>query len=272
MSSSSPSSSNGPSRPGFFIYNIAWMDTTFHTRKHSESLLGPELENGNLTRRDYDALMVALPGVQYSDLTGFAVSAVGTLWYSRFKPPKVSVGLVGYLCGAMMGKAMRVYTHRDYLRSIENINGFARAMENVKRKVGYSPGILSLTRPLSFTDEERPFQQEADTPYGESVPESMPQPAPAPAVTSTSASPPSRGKSRWEEIRAARRADGPSKAWENIRQGRRPDGTPLPKPRSASESRSGQSSEPLTFRDSDRAVEQASFDAMLERERKMSSS
>ncbi|KAJ6483904.1 hypothetical protein DFH09DRAFT_399475 [Mycena vulgaris] len=264
-------------------YNLSWMDRTFRSRKNSESLLVPELANGNLTPGDYERLMTSLPGLQYSDLTGFTISGVGALLYSHFKPPpKITVGLVGYLVGLTLGKGLRMYTHQTYFRSIENINGFSRAMDNVKRKVGYAPGLLSLSRPLSVAEgDQLPFQQEAgnlpvlvistvltrvlDTPYGES-PEPMAAAAP---VSATPQEP--LAKSRWDEIRAARRVDGPGKAWENIRQGRKPDGTSSPK-QTASDPSESESGSSWTPRDSDRAAEQASFDAMLERERKMSSS
>ncbi|KAJ7651656.1 hypothetical protein DFH06DRAFT_549768 [Mycena polygramma] len=266
--SSSSSSSTGPSHPDRFLYNVAWMNRTFHSRAVSESLLAPELENGNLTRRDYDALMTRLPGVQYSELAGFAISGLGAVAYSGFKPPKAPVVLVSYVAAEVLGKSFRLYAHRTCLQSIEDINGFSRAMENVKRKVGFTPGLLNFERPLSWAQAESGFQQEMDTPYGES-----PQAAAAPVASSTSTTPPPRAKSRWEEIRTVRRADGPGKSWENLRLGRRSDGTPLTKP-SPSEPREEQSSssEFATFRDTDRAAQQASFDAMLERERKMNSS
>ncbi|KAJ7492336.1 hypothetical protein FB451DRAFT_1217952 [Mycena latifolia] len=267
MSSPKVSDAPGP-YDGRCEYNVSWMDRTFRSRKYSESLLAPELENGNLSRQDYEALMRSLPGIQYSDLTGFAMSGTGVILYSRFKPPKISVGLLGYLCGLTVGKGLRMYTHLSFFRSIENINGFERAMANVKRKVPYDRGLVSFTAPLSSDWEQPPFEQEADTFYGQS-----PEPSAAVATTVPAAPTPKAplAKSRWEEIRATRRVDAPSKAWENIRQGRKPDGTLLPK-QTGPESESGQPWTPSTFRDSDRAAEQASFDAMLERERSRSSS
>ncbi|KAJ7751192.1 hypothetical protein DFH07DRAFT_527414 [Mycena maculata] len=251
-------------------YNISWMERTFGNRKNAESLLGPELENGNLTRGDYEKIITTVPNARFSDLTGFAITGACTLAYSRFKPPKISVGVVGYLAGELLGTGLRIWRHTSCFRSIENLNGFSRAMDNVKRKVGYSPGAMNLTRSLPTSyGEEIPFQQEADTPYGES-PEAAAVAAPAVGAPAATAPQTPAKKSRWEEIRAARRADGPNKSWENIRQGRRPDGTPLPK-QPASRSPSGQSS-PSPFRDDDRAEAQASFDALLERERNMGSS
>ncbi|KAJ7103243.1 hypothetical protein B0H15DRAFT_202514 [Mycena belliarum] len=250
---------------GIFDYNIAWMDRTFRTHKQTETLLVPELENGNLSRRDYDALMATLPGFPYTSLTGL-LFGVGSLWNAHYRLKAMSG--MAYFCGDVVGRGLRLYSHRRYFRSIENIDGFARAMANVQDKVGYdNTGFINLSRPLSFSHgQHASFQPEADTPYGGSLDSSTTAPVvpvvPAPKIPVA--------KSRWEELRAAR-TDGPSKAWENIRQGRKPDGTALSKP-SAPESDSGQSWTNETFRDSDRAAEQARFDAMLERERRQTSS
>jgi hypothetical protein len=246
------------------------MDRTFSRRKNAESLLGPELEKGNLTPRDYDALVAFVPGSRWkTDIVGLGLGAViASAWTITKRPNAFLVTAGGYCLGETLGRALRVNAHVKYLRSIEDVNGFSRAMENIKDKVGFSPGMVQLVKPLSSADLEitsSPFQKETDTPYGDSL-------SPEPASASTSRPPlpssPPAVKSRWEEIRAARRADGPSKAWENIRQGKRPDGTPIPQ---KSEFETLSASEASPFRDSDRAAAQASFDALLERERRMGS-
>ncbi|CAK5280639.1 unnamed protein product, partial [Mycena citricolor] len=266
--------------PEVLDYNVTWMDHTFRTRKNTASLLDPELENGNLTRRDYDAVMGTLPGFHYSEMTGFAMSGAGTLAYARFyKTPTPLVGLAGYAFGAVIGKAFRIYTHLSLLRSIDDVRGFARAMDNVKAKVGYSPGLLSVRRNIRpKLDEEDAFQADTEaytfaetnenqpehTQRGFSSPPTLPPPHAAPTANS---------KSRWDEIRAQRSTPGESRAWDNIRHGRRADGTPLPKPTPSSLGNENQetSSTPFAYRDDDRAAAQASFDAMLERERRMNS-
>ncbi|KAJ7631230.1 hypothetical protein FB45DRAFT_917898 [Roridomyces roridus] len=257
-------SSTPPRAPaGMAEYNVRWMENTFRNRKTSESLLTPELENGNLNRSDYERIMKALPGAHYSELMGFGTSAVGAVLYSHFKPPpKIHVGLIGYLVGETLGKGLRVWTHRRCFLGIENVHGFTRAMDNIKRKVGYSPGLISITRPLSSYDaEETPFQKEFDTPYGGDV-------APVSAAVKPQTQP-AAARSRWDEIRAARQTDGPTKSWDYVRQGRRPDGTPMRKQKPTSETQNGESwSSPYE----DRAVAQANFDAMLEKERRMSTS
>ncbi|KAJ7161284.1 hypothetical protein C8R43DRAFT_992182 [Mycena crocata] len=282
--STEPSSSETPPRvstkepKNACHYNVSFMQRNFGgSPKRAESLLLPEVENGTLSRRDYDAIMASLPGIPYSTFAGFTISGTGVFLWSRFKRPKMFVGLIGYVVGDLLGEAIRLRTHRTCFRSIQDTNGFARAMDNIKLKVGFNPGPLNFSRPLVFpTDgEEAPFQREADTPYGGELPEPAdmvaPTRAPAPeqaqeqAPAAVSQSPVL--KSRWDEIRAARRTE-PGRSWENIRRGRRPDGTPIPKQSSPSES--GSASYPPSY-DTERAAAQASFDAMLERERKMSS-
>ncbi|KAJ7269431.1 hypothetical protein B0H12DRAFT_1009634 [Mycena haematopus] len=292
------STSKAPTAPSpdKCVYDVSWMDRTFYRRKSAESLLAPELENGNLTRKDYERLVAFVPGgglktdVRYLRLTISAFVASG-VWALSKKPPNGFLITAGGWClGETLGKGLRVNAHFKYLRSIEDVNGFSRAMENIKRKVGYTPGLIQLVKPLSSADgEPAPFQGETgklqprsaavllltsflDTSYYE---ETVPGPTAATSPTSTSrpqlpSASPVAAKSRWEEIRAVRHADGPGKAWENIRRGRRPDGTLLPQ-KSEFETRS-EPSEPSPFRDIDRAAAQASFDALLERERRMSSS
>lgn len=68
-----------------------------------------------------------------------------------------------------MGWGLRLNGHNRYFRSVEDVNGFARAMENVKHKTGYSPGIIQIVRPLSSAygepaaREPQPFQKETGT-------------------------------------------------------------------------------------------------------------
>ncbi|KAJ7040322.1 hypothetical protein C8F04DRAFT_1254081 [Mycena alexandri] len=258
--------------PTGYQYNPQWMDDTFRNRKEAQSLLGPEVQNGNLSRRDYDALMTTLPGFRFTEFTGAAVSAAALLLTSARAQQTKIIG--GYILGLTLGKGIRIYQHQSLFNGLENVAGFERAMDNVKEKVGYKAGAVVLVRPLSaFGDTEQPFQPETETPYMAEQPMAEQPQLRAAQVPSGSAPSSPQPKSRWDEIRAARRVDGPGKAWENIRQGRRPDGSPLPR-RAESKPWDGerQSSEPFSFRDTDRAVEQANFDAMLERERKMSSS
>ncbi|KAJ7170190.1 hypothetical protein C8R46DRAFT_1217790 [Mycena filopes] len=254
-------------------YNPRWMDSTFRSPKEAKSLLGPELESGNLSRRDYDALLKTLPGFRFTEVRA-ALSAAG-MFTSRARQIKI---IGGYVLGSLLGSSYRLYQHRNLFNGVENITGFARAMDNIKAKVGYTPGAVVFVRPLfpSMEDGGEPehaFEQDApqDIPTDESMPEE-PQQQPlrvvraSPPPTATASSP--QPRSRWDEIRAERRRpEGPGKAWDNIRAGRRPDGSPLPK----QELRDGPDSAELPFRDSDRAAEQANFDALLEKERKMGS-
>ncbi|KAK7063976.1 hypothetical protein R3P38DRAFT_2821590 [Favolaschia claudopus] len=264
-----------PPPPQKLSYDVTWVESTFNRRKYADSLLLPEMDNGNLTRKDYEGLVAFVPGVRWKvDLLGFVTSGLTAgLWTWLKRPNKVLAAVGGYTLGETAGQVLRARAHAGYVQSLEDVNGFARAMENIKHKVGYRAGTFQIVRPLSATErevEQSPFQPEPDAPYGESVPEFATTSASIPTSRPTPSSPsPAPSKSRWDEIRAARNANGPTKAWDNIRQGRKADGTPLPKP---SERDHKTSSEPSPYRDDDRAIAQASFDAILERERKMGTS
>ncbi|KAJ7878601.1 hypothetical protein B0H13DRAFT_2668096 [Mycena leptocephala] len=214
--------SNSPSDK--FLYNVSWMEQTFRNRKHSESLLDPELQNGNLSRKDYDTLMGTLRVAPYYDLAGYAIVGLGTAFYTRFKVPTFTVGIAGYTGGKMLGSIMRLSRHQKGLSSIENVHGFSRAMDNT-RLTGSAP---------------------------ESPPESLPESLPQPVVAPVSSTPlyhhhaQSRVGMKYALLRDALMG--------LVKPGRTfvKAGDPMPS----------------TFRGSDRAAEQASFDAMLERERK----
>lgn len=46
----------------FLNYNVRWMARTFNTRAKVESILGPELAEGNISSHDYEAAIKFLPG------------------------------------------------------------------------------------------------------------------------------------------------------------------------------------------------------------------
>ncbi|KAJ7070799.1 hypothetical protein C8F01DRAFT_1107901 [Mycena amicta] len=247
MASQSEQPQAGPSRCD---YSPGWLDRTFNSRRKVETLLGPELDK-NLSRKDYELLLRSLPGPHYTDFVGIT-TGIAAMLLPRKKPASIASALVVCAVGSVVGQAARMYTHLQVFKSIENRHGFARAMESVKRKVGYTPGLITFSGKLPAEEPEQPFaQMEPDAPF-ETASETAPPPKPS-----------APGKSRWDEIRTDRRVDGSRKAWDNIRQGRRADGTSLQKlPDPQSESQS-------SFRDEDQVAAQAAFDALVDRERNM---
>lgn len=43
---------------------LTWLEATFNTRSRTEQLLRPELDNGVITQRDFDAAVNFFPGAQ----------------------------------------------------------------------------------------------------------------------------------------------------------------------------------------------------------------
>lgn len=43
-------------------YYIRWLDQTFHSRKQTEELLTPEVQDGTITQQDYELAVRFLPG------------------------------------------------------------------------------------------------------------------------------------------------------------------------------------------------------------------
>lgn len=43
---------------------LTWLESTFNTTDRTEQLLRPELENGIISRRDFDAAVSFFPGAQ----------------------------------------------------------------------------------------------------------------------------------------------------------------------------------------------------------------
>ncbi|KAJ7293044.1 hypothetical protein C8J57DRAFT_1703887 [Mycena rebaudengoi] len=252
-------------------YNVHWMDRTFRSRTACETLLLPEVQNGNLNAQDYARILAARPFIRFSGILGYALSGVGVYLSVRaLRPPRLALAGASFVAAPVLGEALRVAGHLRLFRAVEDVDGFARAMDNVRRKVAYAGlGPITLKRRLRAVEgDERPFAdavEQGTTEYGESAapPDGVP-PRTVPNAPVRAAA----GKSRWDEIRETRSRTEENKTWESIRRGR-------PRPSAANVDSSGgqpPSSEPLGYRDDDRAGEQARFDAMLEKERNMGAS
>ncbi|KAF7307141.1 hypothetical protein MIND_00507500 [Mycena indigotica] len=264
-----PQPEAGPSRVVNINYDPKWMDRTFSSRRKIETLLGPELGT-NITRRDYELLMHTLPGLHYTDFLGIPIG-VGVWLAAGNRRTKFAWKAGAFVAGAasmVAGEVLRLYTHTKIFKRIENKHGFSRAMDNVKLKVGFSPGLVSFTGKFSEDEAEQafaadPVNLEPDAPI-DSPPRAIPSLSPSP-------SPQQPAYSRWDEIRANRNKEG-NKAWENIRKGRRADGSSIQnQSESPPETPSSSNSQPVLtpFRDEDRAAAQAAFDALVDRERNM---
>nr|GAT48470.1 predicted protein [Mycena chlorophos] len=182
-------------------YHPYWMEKTFSSRQKVTELLGPELDNSTLTRADYDKLEAFFPFFSLGDYDFF--SAPATVYYLRSRGKsrlKMLLGGVGaFLLCHYLNYRYRLSKHTALVKSLEDLNGVARALEHVEQKVGRPEDrTLSITAKAVKAYSEAPF-----------VPE---------RVAESTSTP--------NEVRDANTSDT-AKAWDNIRQGRRADGSPL---------------------------------------------
>ncbi|KAF8807493.1 hypothetical protein BYT27DRAFT_7189565 [Phlegmacium glaucopus] len=201
-------------------YNINWMDSVFRSRTRTEALLSPERESGNLTTRDYEAAIQFLPGTHhYYPIIGLAVgTAIGMAF--QFRYPRLSaqkrifVFLGTVLTGRMVGKLQQVSAHTNYLRDIENPDGYKRAMENIQKGLG-----LPVHRGLVIG---RSYQISPDASSPQQISENGPELMLPSSSSESSPSPDSslseKSHSRWDQIRAANSRTAQNSTWDALRQ------------------------------------------------------
>ncbi|KAJ3568795.1 hypothetical protein NP233_g5470 [Leucocoprinus birnbaumii] len=263
MSDDAPSTE--PQRSGTLNYNVRWMTNSFSNRSKVESLLGPEHSAGNISRHDYDAAINFLPGFHrfYAlFLSSAAMSAVYILKkpsWSRLRTLGVAGGIgIGSIA---VGNGLTLKSHLDFVRSLDNPGGFSRALDRIQKQSNLalpsSPVIVH-----RYKIEEELHGNTVD--HQEFVqPEITAEPVTQSTIQTPSASSETRPKSQWDQIRAANAAKTTSSSWDALRQRHE-------KPRvQNSGTCTGQATNDQQV--DDRAAEQAKFDALLEKERNLSS-
>ncbi|KAF9822068.1 hypothetical protein IEO21_00062 [Rhodonia placenta] len=257
-------------------YPIQWLDATFNTRARTEELLRPDVESELITPHDFQLAAAFLPGLHRYWPYGYAMLGSGAAaGYARFyrRPPaslnrtSLLATVAGFL-GATYGQFRRAKAHWTFTQLLDDPLAFSQALENVNQRTG---GV----RPLTWT-----LQRAKDAPGREDVHGDVPRPAedvwasgtdsatqpePAPKsaqVPATSVSETTL-KNRWEEIRAANaRKAGQSSSWDALRQNHE---------RSRMQGQNGAAGADRLSGETDRAQEQAQFDALLEAERRIAS-
>ncbi|RDB28817.1 hypothetical protein Hypma_015432 [Hypsizygus marmoreus] len=238
-------------------YNVRWVEQTFHTRAATEALLSPERENGNLTSHDYDAAAAFFPGFhRHYRLVG-GVAAIPLLYTVR-KPTWSNARSYIFLttasfAGFVIGHALSLTAHFNFVRSIENPDGFSQAMDNIQKNTGsfapQGPVIVRQGRKIEV-------DHDPDAPPLDSSPTPAPSSAPTDSLT------PIKPATKWDEIRALNARAASNSSWDALRQRHERARVPAP-------SSSPSEDDFERTRGDDRAAEQARFDELLEKERHM---
>ncbi|KAI0068337.1 hypothetical protein BV25DRAFT_1875774 [Artomyces pyxidatus] len=251
-----------PQRPHRAIYPVPWLEQTFPTAAKAEELLRPDFEDGTITQHDYDSAKAFFSGHQKAYTVMYAMAgSVGAYAIGSTRKPPWSFRRVTTLAafmsaaGVFYGVNKRVKAHIRFLDSLDDRTGFFRALENVNARTG---GQQPLGLPTKSTGDSRSAQDggvpadqvdqgwaNTSAPAAASTPES---------VSGAPTTPESQPSSRWGDIRAenARKA-GKSSAWDELR--RNPNHARV-------------SNEASVATGSDADSQQATFDAMLEAERR----
>jgi len=198
-------------------YNVRWMDNVFNSRSTTEALLSPQREAGNLTLNDYNASLDFLSGYhRHYPVLGVLMAI--TLVFP-FRNPKWSqlkthaVNVTAGLGGFTFGRLAVISAHYNYLCTIENPDGFSKAMENVQSKLGAPKAGLVIARTYqpALPDDAYPNQTPDDS-LQLMLPSSNSESSPSkPGLTD-------KERSKWEQIRAANNRTVHSSSWDTLRQ------------------------------------------------------
>ncbi|KAF9569660.1 hypothetical protein CPC08DRAFT_652539 [Agrocybe pediades] len=193
------------------------MDRTFRSKAITESLLAPERDKGNITYRDYDASLQFLPGMHRYYTFLFTLGSASFFLLpgpKKWKPQRrLAAGASLAMSCYVMGRASELAAHFAFLRSLENPEGFGKAIENVQSQLGQLEHTGLITRPNKSTDDGFSIDENGnvETPSVTSIPD-------ASRVPKTQAAPAAPPSSKWDEIRKKHNPAAHNSAWDAIRQ------------------------------------------------------
>ncbi|EIN14199.1 hypothetical protein PUNSTDRAFT_49026 [Punctularia strigosozonata HHB-11173 SS5] len=258
---------------------IVWADYFLKSEDRVERYLRPELEAGNVSLRDFEHAKGFLTSNHrsYPFFGGF-LAALGVSTYGRYRA-KWSFGrMAGAAIGAgffgsVLGRSLHAKALFDFSRSLEDPEGFTRALENAYKVQTEHTRIMS-TRANVDTGEDCDLNPQ-DGPSSDFERRRLENPSlPNDQNRTAAGSGGDTGRptmtSRWEQIRAANaRNAAQGSTWEAIRQ---TSGKAAITARSApSDPGNGPTSANVGSGDDgvniDQPISQADFEAMLEAER-----
>ncbi|PFH54562.1 hypothetical protein AMATHDRAFT_134838 [Amanita thiersii Skay4041] len=243
--------------PHNFSYNIRWVELTFTSPSITEQLLSPERESGNISYNDYQLATRFLPASHRHYRYIGALSPIPVVY--AFRKPSWSLTKtctllsLGCLAGSMIGHSLSILKHYKFVRAIENPVGFSRAFNNIQNRIG---GVVPQGPVIVRVSEQDDLQSSDMHGTMELSPAQPNNTSPTSGPTAT------KPLSKWDQIRADSARSTPASSWDAIRQTHemaRLAKSGIPVKTSPQESQSN-----------DRSTEQAEFDALLERERRMS--
>ncbi|TEB39285.1 hypothetical protein FA13DRAFT_1725271 [Coprinellus micaceus] len=252
-------------------YNLIWMERTFKERRTTERLLAPELENGILTQHDYDLAVNFLPGLHRHYNSLGTVLGAGAAYGAKRTQPKWTTGrtasfvFLGALTGRAIGSALAVYAHYRFIDQIREPEGFSKAMDNIQQRMG-TPRVggapIIIKRPNNDTSSSS-SSEFPPMPDGFSQPQPVTDRLETAPVPPMSTSPPSQHlqETTWDRIRKANGNGASQSSWDTIRQNHE---------KAQIQRRPPSQTHPLSDDPrypANRLDEQATFDAMLEKER-----
>ncbi|TFK30531.1 hypothetical protein FA15DRAFT_651098 [Coprinopsis marcescibilis] len=230
--------------------NLIWIERTFTTRPATEQLLGPERESGTIHPLDYDAALDFFPGIhRHYNTIGTAVGIAVALAARRpawTTQRLVSTVFFGAFTGRAVGTVFAVRSFYSFFRSIHDPAGFATAMDNVKHRLD-TPSSIHAQVPVP--DDQTPSIRQFFIPFWQLFTDII---TPEPQETATA----------WGKIRTVNANQSQQSSWDLIRQSH--ERARIPRPDQASTSSDNRFREELT-----RSEEQASFDALIDKERNM---
>ncbi|KAF8481092.1 hypothetical protein DFH94DRAFT_828864 [Russula ochroleuca] len=246
---------------------LTWLESTFNTRARTEQLLRPELDDGLITQRDFDAAVDFFPGAQrYYTIAGGIIGTLSIIVYGQMlrRPPIpvnriASLSAVASAGGVIGGTVVRANAHADFFRDLDNQPAFFQAIDNIQSRLGEKPSDQHTTPAYPYPGSDNENQEMADSAVSSrrsweesTVNRAAVGPNPSPTQ-------PSQRKSRWEEIRAEHaRSIATRSSWDELRQN-----ASRPKSENTASDQARRSQDLAV----DRLAEQQKFDAMLEAER-----
>ncbi|KAF5377435.1 hypothetical protein D9615_005322 [Tricholomella constricta] len=241
-------------------YNVRWIENTFTSRTTTQSLLAPERDAGNISSHDYDAATHFLPAFHrhYRYVGGLLGIP---LMYAVRRPNWSNTRTYLFLTtasfgGFLIGHVMSLSAHYNFVRSIENPEGFSQALDNIQKNTGSFPlpGPIIVRQGGKWAVDHDP-----DTPPIHTPPMTRDTTAPSPTTDTAPAS--IKSTSKWDQIRAVNSRTSTNSSWDALRQNHERARVPA-SPTSMNEGFERTRAE-------DRAAEQAKFDELLEKERNM---